>query len=250
MNKNLKLFTSDQDRLAFEDSNSYERPYVSAVSGDAHFNKLITGTIENPAIGEVNVQNGDYFDRISIQKSLIIGNPPGGAFLNFLCFPFDTTVGEIREALGNYKLSQIGFASDLNMVCPIQSDGSLGWQGNSMSYTVTQYSETLLIPAGRPIFIVVNHNKQSKEIVSVTLTFKNKTIIVGNSLVSEQTRASNWYFVGNPFRCYMNASGLSTATNVLIVASGGMQRSSNIDIAKAATCSGWIEYRGPIPSER
>lgn len=245
MNKNLKLFTSDQDRLAFEDSNSYERPYVSAVSGDAHFNKLITGTINNPAIGEVNVQNGDYFDRISLQKGLVIG----GLNVNFLCFPFDVTFNEIREALQGYKINYLILPSELTMSAVATENGY--FKNINGSIHLTEHDGNTLILAGTPILVTINReHPSSASIVRLTLTFKNKTIVINSSLTSTQTAVQNWYVVGNQFKCQVGSTGLSTANTVFIVdaTTGQLMQSTNLSVT-SATCSGWVEYRGPVPSE-
>ena len=249
MNKNLKLFTSDQDRLAFEDSNSYERPYVSAVSGDAHFNKLITGTIENPSIGEVNVQNGDYFDRISLQKNISIGSGRN----NILSFPFDVTINELREAFYPYKIDKVKFASDLTCGIKVDSQGVItrdSWNSDNIR-TIANYSKkdgTLIIPAGKPFMLLVNVKDEFQKI-AMTLTFKNKTIVINNSLISENIPQTDWYFVGTPFKNKTNATGLYTASesDFVIISNGTFYRSQSL--STAATCSGWFEYRGPVPSE-
>lgn len=247
MNKNLKLFTSDQDRLAFEDSNSYERPYVSAVSGDAHFNKLITGTIENPTIGEVNVQDGDYFDRISVQKKIYTGNNNNNGYVNILCFPFDITVNELREALNGHKLTFICFGSNVNIsAIQVNSQGLIN--SVKISLQSTLYDGTTIISAGTPIVICVDFRNSSPSSSIFTLTFKNKTININNSLISSQTTNSNCYLVGSPFRSTVDATGLSTGTNVLFCSSGAIVKSVSMS-SNVATCSGWIEYRGPVPSE-
>ena len=246
MNKNLKLFTSDQDRLAFEDSNSYERPYVSAVSGDAHFNKLITGTIENPAIGELNVQDGDYFDRISIQKKLTIGGTGNSAYSNIMCFPFDITINELREALLPYKLHYIYFSSEMSCSRKVDNQGNIIWSEGNLSTNSQLKDDNLIIQSGKPFVVQVSVN-DSKQILSTTLTFKNKTISIKNSLIQENVPQSDWYFVGTPFKVSATITGLSTASQIMAISNGSIVR-GNISTVNMAMCSGWFEYRGPVPS--
>jgi len=103
---------------------------------------------------------------------------------NFLCFPFDITINELRYALGTYKLSNIKFASDLNIYCDVKSDGSLQWSGNVITTEQHEYDGNTVILAGCPMLIAVNTNKQNKQAVAFTLTFRNKTISIGNSLTA------------------------------------------------------------------
>ena len=247
MIKHLKQFTSDSDRQDFEGSQSYERPYIASVNGTAHFNKLITGTIENPAVGEVNVQNGDYFDIISLPRSINIGKSRS----NILCFPFNITINELREAFYPYRVGNVKFASDYICNFKVDSQGIItreSWNADNL-HSIDNYQKkdgTLIIPAGKPFFVEVNIADEYQKI-AMTLTFRNKTIVIQNSLVQENIPQSNWYLVGTPFKIKSDATQLSTASNVIGISNGIIVR-ANLG-ASIASFAGWLEYRGPVPSE-
>lgn len=244
MLENIKLFATDNDRSTYEEGDNYTEPYVSLVDGidNVNYDKLIIGTIDNPSIGTVNVQNGDYFNRISVSKKIYIG---GG--VNFLCFPFDITINDLRQALGNYKLSNIYLGQDIELSIQVTSNNMTWNQETGLTLTERKYNQNTVIPSGCPIFICINSG-QSSEAVTFTFTFKNKTISIGNSLTSVQCKTTTWYFVGSPFKNSVGTTGLSTCSRVLGVSNGQIIKTTNLQ-ATSGTCSAWLEYRGPIPSE-
>ena len=254
MLENIKLFATDTDRSTYEEGDNYIEPYVSLVDGvdNVNYDKLIIGTINNPSIGTVNVKNGDYFDRISVQKRLVIGTSENNKMCsNFLCFPFDITINELREALGSHKLSYIYFASQLEIKFPVLNTGEISWVNaySNIKLNVLNYNDNTVIQAGTPILVIIDYNKQSEEQIQFLFTFKNKTISFGDSLISYPTQSSNWYFVGSPFRNRINKTGLSTASQGILTNNGLLAKSTSMNNSTCATCSGWIEYRGPVPSE-
>lgn len=258
MNEHLKLFSSDADRQTFEASNAYERPYCSKVDNNSHYNVLIVGTIVNPSIGQVNVQNGDYFDNISVTKGLLIGDPDSThttCNINFLCFPFNITFEELKYNLKDYKITCIGFADDMTYNIPdeeiINNDGTLNGRNYAPKLDFKKYNTNTIITANRPFWIVINHNRSEEQLVNFTFTFKNKTISISNNLTAEQLHNKpGWYFVGAPFRINPSTLGTNPLEQVIIVSrvngKGGLYRSGNKS-PNIATCSGWIEYRGSFP---
>ena len=73
MLKNIKLFSTDNDRTTYESSASYETPYVSKVAADnsVHYNKQIR-TIEF-TIQERHYDSGSHLVTTSVQYSALEG---------------------------------------------------------------------------------------------------------------------------------------------------------------------------------
>jgi hypothetical protein len=208
---------------------------VKRVTQDVFLPDSVTFTSAN--IGEYNVMDGQTCD-FEFTKKCHNAYNVNSKYINFMTFPFDYTVNEMKEALEGHEIELKRFKGIETF--EIYENGTVHEINVNLGESL---NDNEIIKAGHPIILLIDKDESTHTLSNYTFRFKNKKIVL-NDIVSEHIQ-HDWYFVGNIAKNKANCTGLATATNTLIIGSNGYQFGTAT--ANLGACGGFLEYRGEKP---
>lgn len=195
----------------------------------------------------LNIFDGQYCSEITFSKKMVTHQLNYARYMNFLCFPFDSSVGEIKSKFGEHTIN-IYSPSDFKVLkLNINENGEFG--GNiTYSLPISDsdgLAEDTIIKAGTPFILVIDRNSPSYSLLQFDLVFKNKKIVL-NQHAEKKIGTDNFYMIGELCKERIhNVTGKSTASNYIIIGAQGVTK--GIQTVTVNYGGAFIEYRGEIP---
>lgn len=213
--------------------------------------KRVTQDVMFPTSGAINTSTGvtnfflgQRFNTITLTKSLHCG---GIYHINFMCLPFETSIGELKQVL---NVEEISVSYKPYILTPIFKN-NLQFYDGKFNYTDEVEDDYFIIKAGKPFVMSLGNTADTHTLQSYTMVFHNKTITAldGSEFPiahpADKDTIDGWYMVGNIAKYKANYTQKATCSTPLGITSQGVGvLNTNANLGQ---CGAIIEYRNQFP---